>query len=93
MAEDSMVIVASGLGLVTLLVVGLMLGYICIFRQLCCPTTTAADKSTMRWGPFSNKTQEMMQMADVSNTTHIESVSTIEIDRASSACYHKFSTY
>lgn len=82
----------SGFGVVTLLVVGLMLGYICIFRQLCCAATND-DKSTKRWGPLSNTTQETMQMADVSNMTHIESVSTIEIDRASSASYHKLSTY
>jgi hypothetical protein len=86
MAGDSIIILISGLAVVTLLVVGLMLGYICIFRQLCCP---ADDKSKKRWGLFSNKTQEVMQMADISNTTHIESLTTIEMDRASSASYHK----
>lgn len=85
MAGDSIIILISGLAVVTLLVVGLMLGYICIFRQMCCPTD---DKSTKRWGPFRDKTREAMQMADISNTTHIESL-TIEIDRASSASYHK----
>lgn len=90
MAEDSIIILISCLALVILLVTGLMLGYICIFRQICCPTTD--DKSTKRWGPFSNKTQEVMQMADVSNTTHIESF-TIEMDRTSSAfCHNKMST-
>lgn len=92
MAGDSLVILISGFGLVTLLVVGLMLGYICIFRQLCCPAANA-DKSTKRWGPISSKTRDSMQMGDVSNTTHIESVSTIEIDRASSASYHKLSIH
>jgi regulator of sigma D len=92
MAGESIVILIACLSLVTLLVVGLMLGYICIFRQLCCPTSND-DKSTKRWRPLSNNTQETMQMADVSNTTHIESVSIIDIDRASGASYHKLSTY
>jgi hypothetical protein len=85
MAGDSIIILISGLTVVTLLVVGLMLGYICIFRQLCCPTD---DKRTKRWASFSNKTQEVTQMADISNTTHIESL-TIEMDRASNASFHK----
>jgi hypothetical protein len=85
MAGDSIIIIVSGLAVVTLLVTGLMLGYICVFRELCCPTD---DKSKKRWGLFSNKSQEVMQMADISNTTHMESL-TIEMDRTSSASYQK----
>ena len=91
MAEENLIILISGFAIVSILMVALMLGYICIFRQLCCPTIN--DKAQKRWRPFNSKTQEMIQMGDISNTTHIESLTTIEIDRASSAsCHKKLST-
>jgi hypothetical protein len=87
MAADSSVILVLGFTIGTLLVLALLFGYICIFQQLCCRTVD--EKRQKRWGPFNNGTQELIQMADVSNTTHIESLATIDVDRASSISCHK----
>jgi hypothetical protein len=86
MAEDSIIILISALAVVTLLLVGLMVSYICIFRHMCCPP--AEDERMKKWEHFSNITQDMIQMADISNTTHIDSL-TIEMDRPSNVSDHK----
>jgi hypothetical protein len=91
MAAESSIILVLGFTIGTLLVLALLFGYICIFQQLCCQTVD--KKRQKRWGPLNDRTQELIPMTDVSNTTHIESISIIDVDRASStSCQKNMST-